>query len=341
MNITPAIYVSIPTVVNPQTDTLRRENNQREVIAQPAAASKSAAEKGVASEKDRARSPAQNNENIDFDNLKKQAELAANTISEQKGQQQGQQQGEQSQGQQQGEQSLLAEQNEDSHAEQEHQQELIDAKVILELKQRDKEVRAHELAHASTGGSTTGSPSYTYEAGPDGKKYAVSGEVSVDLSVVSGDPQATITKMQKVHAAALAPANPSQQDIKVAASATQKILAAQSEILAEQNQQISQKSKPEANETTKANSAFNQEKQYNTADDFDSLMNRTLAAQEAISASAAGNNYENSQQLASSSTHQEAQSVEVKQRSQRIESFYFKVSQGYERPDNFQFELTA
>ena len=82
MNITPAINVSIPTVVNPQTDTLRRENNQREVIAQPAAASQSAAEKGVASERERGRSPAQNNEQVDFENIRKQAELANNAISE-------------------------------------------------------------------------------------------------------------------------------------------------------------------------------------------------------------------------------------------------------------------
>ena len=51
--------------------------------------------------------------------------------------------------------------------------------------------------------------------------------MSVDLSAVDGNPQATIAKMQKVHAAALAPANPSIQDTRVAASAARTILQAQ------------------------------------------------------------------------------------------------------------------
>ena len=82
MNITPQTHtLSIPTAVNPQTDNLRRENNLREVIAKPAAASQSAAEKGVASEKERAKTPAQNNESIDFENIRKQAELETKTIN--------------------------------------------------------------------------------------------------------------------------------------------------------------------------------------------------------------------------------------------------------------------
>ena len=64
--------------------------------------------------------------------------------------------------------------------------------------------------------------------------------MSVDLSSVAGDPHATITKMQKVHAAALAPINPSTQDTRVAASASRIILQAQSEILAQQNEASNQ-----------------------------------------------------------------------------------------------------
>ena len=76
-------------MLNPHTESLRRQNNQREIITQPAALNQSAAEKGVSSDRERGRTPAQNSENIDFASLKEKAELANNTISEQKGDGQG------------------------------------------------------------------------------------------------------------------------------------------------------------------------------------------------------------------------------------------------------------
>lgn len=83
---------------------------------------------------------------------------------------------------------------------------------IKDLVIRDQQVRSHEIAHASVGGSFTGSPTYSFTTGPDGKKYATNGEVSVDLSIEKDNHRGTITKMQKVYAAALAPANPSIKD---------------------------------------------------------------------------------------------------------------------------------
>ncbi len=92
---------------------------------------------------------------------------------------------------------------------------------LQELKARDLEVRAHEAAHlAAAGQYAQGGPSFTYQTGPDGKKYAIGGEVSIDSGPISGDPQATIQKAQQVRAAALAPASPSSQDQKVAAAAS-------------------------------------------------------------------------------------------------------------------------
>lgn len=91
--------------------------------------------------------------------------------------------------------------------------------VITKLQARDTEVRAHEAAHMAAGGSIAGGASYDYQIGPDGKAYAVGGEVPIDISA-EGNPKDTQAKMQKVKAAALAPANPSPQDIKVAATAT-------------------------------------------------------------------------------------------------------------------------
>lgn len=93
-------------------------------------------------------------------------------------------------------------------------------RVVDELKKRDQEVKAHEQAHAAVGGQYAGAPSYEYQMGPDGKRYAVGGEVSIDVSEESS-PEKTVAKMQIVRAAALAPAEPSSQDLKVAAQATQ------------------------------------------------------------------------------------------------------------------------
>jgi hypothetical protein len=88
-----------------------------------------------------------------------------------------------------------------------------------QLAVRDAEVRAHERAHAAAGGRHAGAPSYDYQRGPDGRDYAVGGEVAIDASAVPGDPKATIEKMEQVKAAALAPAEPSGQDRRVAAQA--------------------------------------------------------------------------------------------------------------------------
>ena len=62
---------------------------------------------------------------------------------------------------------------------------------VRELKKRDEEVRAHEQAHAAVGGSYASAPKYTYTRGPDGKKYAVAGEVQIDTSP-ERTPEATI-----------------------------------------------------------------------------------------------------------------------------------------------------
>jgi hypothetical protein len=91
--------------------------------------------------------------------------------------------------------------------------------VVDQLRARDREVRDHEQAHARVGGAYAGEPSYTYQTGPDGNRYAIGGEVAIDIAPIEGDPEATIQKMEVVKAAALAPAEPSGQDRKVAALA--------------------------------------------------------------------------------------------------------------------------
>ena len=104
-----------------------------------------------------------------------------------------------------------------------HEAELSgDEKRQLEnLQARDREVRAHEAAHKAAAGSLAqGGARYEFETGPDGRRYAVGGEVSIDAAPVPGDPQATLAKAQTIRRAATAPAQPSAQDRAVALQAS-------------------------------------------------------------------------------------------------------------------------
>ena len=95
------------------------------------------------------------------------------------------------------------------------------AKQVQKLQARDREVRAHEQAHIAAGGQhVSGGASFTYQAGPDGRQYAIGGAVQIDTTPVPGDPEATEEKARAVRRAALAPANPSATDQNVAAKAT-------------------------------------------------------------------------------------------------------------------------
>lgn len=102
--------------------------------------------------------------------------------------------------------------------------------AVRDLARRDREVRAHEQAHQTVGGQYAGSMKLDYTTGPDGRRYAVSGEVPIDLSPVPNNPEATRDKAQQVRQAALAPSEPSNQDRAVAAQATQLQLQAQLEL---------------------------------------------------------------------------------------------------------------
>ncbi len=103
--------------------------------------------------------------------------------------------------------------------------------LIDRLQKVDQEVHDHELAHLAAAGGYAGSgASYQYQTGPDGRKYAVGGEVQIDTS--SGrTPRDTIAKMETVRRAALAPASPSGQDQLVAAQATVRIAKAAQELV--------------------------------------------------------------------------------------------------------------
>lgn len=126
-----------------------------------------------------------------------------------------------------------------SHAQEPAQSESIakqqpnfaEQRQISELRSRDQEVRAHELAHlAAAGGLSKGGPTFEFVLGPDGQRYAVGGEVQIDTAGVSGDPEATLQKAQQIQQAALAPAQPSAQDRSVAVAAAAMAAEARAEI---------------------------------------------------------------------------------------------------------------
>ena len=112
--------------------------------------------------------------------------------------------------------------------------------LVDDLAARDAEVRGHEATHQSVGAGITGGASYTYQQGPDGKMYAIGGEVSVSMPT-GGTPEETIQNAKKLAAAALAVGSPSPQDISVASSAKMMEVKARQEMSREeQNKSMGQ-----------------------------------------------------------------------------------------------------
>ena len=205
---------------NVHTETARRDNQLRELITPTKQAEASAAEPRLAAEQDKARQPgASQLANQEALTNRGESDFRVQGKKEQDSQQQ-EQQGQQKE-----------EKKEQQLAEKERQ-------ALEQLKQRDREVRAHEQAHASVGGQYAGSPSYEYERGSDGNNYAVAGEVPIDISEIPNDPSATIEKMQQVRAAALAPQEPSGADRAIAAEATQRMSEAQADLNSDLSQAL-------------------------------------------------------------------------------------------------------
>ncbi len=109
---------------------------------------------------------------------------------------------------------------------------------VRELQARDREVRAHEQAHALAGGPYASAPTYEFQTGPDGQQYAVAGEVQIDSAPIEGDPSASIEKLRTVIRAALAPREPSPQDRAVARQAQADLQEAQQQLREEQQAEL-------------------------------------------------------------------------------------------------------
>ena len=223
------IVTPVPTAVvfptaNVNTESARRDNTLRETVPQTSGLENSAAETGLGSESDRVKQPGQQPAPVTYERPQSQqqnqsADGQGNSLNKDNGE-------DPSAG------------KENAEARQEQQQEQAEKQEVEELKARDREVRAHEQAHAAVGGQYAGAPQYEFESGPDGRQYAVGGEVSIDISKES-TPEETLRKMQQVKAAALAPAEPSPQDLRVASEATQRAAEARSEIAQERTDNLS------------------------------------------------------------------------------------------------------
>ena len=109
-------------------------------------------------------------------------------------------------------------------------------RLLRDLVSRDSEVKAHEAAHQAAGGGMTGAASYTYQQGPDGKMYAIGGEVSISMKSGS-TPEETIANARQIAIAAMATGNPSPQDFSVASSAKIMEIKAQQQLSKEQQQE--------------------------------------------------------------------------------------------------------
>lgn len=118
---------------------------------------------------------------------------------------------------------------------------------VQKLSSIDTKVKAHEQAHKAAGGALAGSASYTYEKGPDNKLYAVAGEVPI-RSRKGSNPNENIAIARQIQAAALAPADPSPQDFKVAANAISMESDARSELMKQKAEELKEKTEGEKKE---------------------------------------------------------------------------------------------
>ena len=128
---------------------------------------------------------------------------------------------------------------EEQSADKQNREELSpdEERLVRDLQSRDSEVKAHEAAHQAAGGGMTGAASYTYQQGPDGKMYAIGGEVSITMKSGS-TPEETIANARQIAAAAMAAGNPSPQDYALASSARVMEMKAQQQLAREQQEEL-------------------------------------------------------------------------------------------------------
>ncbi|HEF5072525.1 putative metalloprotease CJM1_0395 family protein [Campylobacter jejuni] len=154
---------------------------------------------------------------------------------------------------------------------------------VRELQSIDRNVKAHEAAHQAAGGGLAGAASFTYTRGPDNQMYATAGEVPISMQK-GNTPEETIANARQIAAAAMAPADPSPQDYKVAANASKMEFEARAEAMKlkaeeakekeEENKEKDDKNSENSLEKTDKDSK-NNDKNSNFDKDFKNLVTRT------------------------------------------------------------------
>ncbi len=130
-----------------------------------------------------------------------------------------------------------------------------DQKKVDELKARDAEVVAHEQAHKAVAGSLSPGPiHYEFTQGPDKVNYRTGGHVNITTSE-GKTPEETLSRAETIQRAALAPAEPSNQDRAVAAEAAQMAATARQEIAKDRIEDKAVDKKSEETETKFTDSA--------------------------------------------------------------------------------------
>ncbi|EIX2598744.1 putative metalloprotease CJM1_0395 family protein [Campylobacter jejuni] len=150
---------------------------------------------------------------------------------------------------------------------------------VRELQSIDRNVKAHEAAHQAAGGGLAGAASFTYTRGPDNQMYATAGEVPISMQK-GNTPEETIANARQIAAAAMAPADPSPQDYKVAANAAKmefeamKLKAEEAKEKEEENKEKDDKNSENSLEKTDKDSK-NNDKNSNFDKDFKNFVART------------------------------------------------------------------
>jgi hypothetical protein len=112
---------------------------------------------------------------------------------------------------------------------------------VQKLRAIDQRVRQHEAAHKAAGAGVTGPATFTMVTGPDGRQYAVAGEVSITVNASLSNPQQAIQQLEQVKRAALAPADPSAADRAAAAAAEAALQQAKAALREQEEQEAAEK----------------------------------------------------------------------------------------------------
>jgi hypothetical protein len=108
-------------------------------------------------------------------------------------------------------------------------------KIIDRLKNRDREVRVHEMSHGTNPELIKiGSAQFDYTIGPDGKAYATGGKVTLSTGSAR-TPEDALAKAGALKKASMAPGEPSSQDFQALNAAVSMELEAENQIYSNNN----------------------------------------------------------------------------------------------------------